>query len=86
MTSYCKILILFTTACHLDQRKKSDKILKNDKLESILIEINTKRKEDLTIIDKLKKYNFTFNKIQVDSSMRKSGSHVGYAEYLFYKK
>ena len=62
-----------------------NKILKNKKLSSLLIEINENRKEDLSIIKKLKKFNFNFDKEQVDKSRRKDGPHKGYAEYLFYK-
>ena len=62
-----------------------NKILKNKKLSSLLIEINENRKEDQSIIKKLKKFNFNFDKEQVDKSKRKNGPHKGYAEYLFYR-
>ena len=65
--------------------QKSEIVLKNEKLKSILIEINSNRKEDLEIIEFLKKNNFIYDKSQVKLSTRKSGQHKGYAEYLFYK-
>ena len=65
--------------------KSAKNILKNQKLESILIEINPSRKEDVEIIDILEKNNFKFNKEQVKQSTRKEGPHKGYAEYLFFR-
>ena len=62
-----------------------NKIFKNKKLSSILIEINENRKEDQLIIEKLKKYNFNYDKEQIDKAKRKDGPHKGYAEYLFYR-
>ena len=62
-----------------------NKILKNKKLLSILIEINENREEDKSIINKLKKFNFNYDKKQVDKSKRKDGPHTDYAEYLFYR-
>ena len=62
-----------------------NRILKNKKLSSILVEINESRKEDQSIIEKLKKFNFNYDKEQVDKSRRKDGPHKGYAEYLFYR-
>jgi len=66
--------------------EKSDFLLEKKELESILIEINSNRKEDKKIIQKLLSYDFTFDKSQVELSTRNSGSHKGYAEYLFYRK
>ena len=63
----------------------SNKIFENKKLLSILIEINENRKEDKSIIKKLKKFNFNYDKEQVEKSKRKDGPHKGYAEYLFYR-
>jgi len=64
----------------------SNKIFKSKELLSILIEINENRSEDQLIIDKLKKYKFTYDQKQVDKSKRKDGPHKGYAEYLFYRQ
>ena len=66
--------------------EKSDIVLKNKSLKSILIEINSNRKEDLEIVKRLESYNFIYDKSQVDLAIRKSGNHIGYAEYLFYRK
>ena len=66
--------------------EESDIVLKDKNLKSILIEINSNRKEDLDIIKKLKNYNFIYDKSQVDLATRKSGNHKGYAEYLFHRK
>ena len=65
--------------------KNSSALLKNDKLESILIEINRNRKEDLEIISILESNGFKYDDKQVEDSTRKIGSHKGYAEFLFYK-
>ena len=54
-------------------------------MKSILIEINSNRKEDLNIIKTLSKFDFKYDKSQVDLATRKSGPHKGYAEYLFYR-
>lgn len=54
-------------------------------LESVLIEINENRKQDLYIINSLKKIGFNYDQSQVDKARRSSGPHKGYAEYLFYK-
>jgi len=64
---------------------ESKKILSSSKLESILIEINENRDQDISIINNLKKIGFNFDNDQVDQARRKSGPHKGYAEYLFYK-
>jgi len=64
---------------------KSDLILKNPKLKSVLIEINSERDEDQEIIKILNKNKFIFDQKQVESALRKSGPHAGYAEYLFYR-
>ena len=65
--------------------KNSKSVLKSAKLESILIEINRNRKEDTEIISILESIGFKYDKDQVEDATRKSGSHKGYAEYLFYK-
>ncbi len=65
--------------------KNSKSLLKSAKLESILIEINRNRKEDTEIISMLESIGFKYDKDQVEDATRKSGSHIGYAEYLFYK-
>lgn len=65
--------------------EESDLLLKNKNLKSILIEINPNRKEDLNIIKILNKFDFEYDKSQVELSTRKSGPHKGYAEYLFYR-
>ena len=65
--------------------KSSLKLLKNPKLNSVLIEINRNRKEDLEIISRLENSGFKFDQKQVDDATRTSEKHRGYAEYLFYK-
>ena len=65
--------------------KNSTSVLKSAKLESILIEINRNRDEDTEIISILEKIGFKYDKDQVEDATRKSGSHKGYAEYLFFK-
>ena len=65
--------------------KAGNKFLKDKRLESILIEINSSRKEDKEIIKILSKNGFQYNNQQVQESTRKSGPHKGYAEYLFFK-
>ena len=65
--------------------ESSDTIFQNKKLISLLIEINENRKEDQSIINKLKIYGFHYDKIQVEQARRKDGPHRGYAEYLFYR-
>jgi len=65
--------------------EESNLLLKNKNLKSILIEINSNRKEDLNIIKTLSKFDFKYDKSQVDLATRKSGPHKGYAEYLFYR-
>ena len=61
------------------------KTLNNPQLKSILIEINSNRKEDEKIIDKLKYYNFLYDEKQINDAMRLEGPHAGYAEYIFYR-
>ena len=65
--------------------KNSTFLLKSTELESVLIEINKNRDEDTEIISILESMGFKYNKDQVEESTRKSGSHKGYAEFLFYK-
>ena len=65
--------------------KNSKSVLKSATLESILIEINRNREEDTEIISILESIGFKYDKDQVEDATRKSGSHKGYAEYLFYK-
>ena len=65
--------------------KNSTYLLKSVGLESILIEINRNRDEDTEIISILENAGFKYDKEQVEESTRKSGSHKGYAEFLFYK-
>ena len=64
---------------------ESTKTLSNSNLESVLIEINENRIEDIAIINSLKKIGFNYDQDQVEKAKRKSGSHKGYAEYLFFK-
>ena len=59
--------------------------MNNSQLKSILIEINSNRKEDKKIIDKLKHYKFLYDEKQVHNAMRLDGPHAGYAEYIFYR-
>ena len=63
----------------------STKVLSSPEVKSVLIEINENRDEDRQIIKIMQKLRFKFNQGQVNDSMRKSGTHKGYAEYLFYK-
>ncbi len=65
--------------------KNAKSLLKSTKLQSVLIEINRNREEDLEIISVLQKNGFKFDKKQVEEATRKSGKHQGYAEYLFSK-
>ena len=65
--------------------KNSTFLLKNAELESVLIEINRNRDEDTEIISILESMGFKYDKDQVEDATRKSGSHKGYAEFLFYK-
>ena len=65
--------------------KGSSKTLKSQELKSILIEINPKRSKDIEILKILKFYKFTYNEKQVNKTIRESGPHEGYAEYIFYK-
>ena len=64
---------------------KAKNVLKDSNLHSVLIEINENRNEDINIIKLLLKIGFNYDKSQVDDARRNSGSHKGYAEYLFYK-
>ena len=64
---------------------KSEDLLSSTDLQSILIEINPNRDSDKEIILKLQKFGFNYDQSQVDLSTRKSGKHMGYAEYLFFK-
>ncbi len=65
--------------------EKAQNVLKDSNLDSILIEINENRNEDINIINILSKFGFNYDKDQVANARRKSGLHEGYAEYLFYK-
>ena len=65
--------------------KESSKTLQSQELKSILIEINPKRSEDNEILGILKFYKFTYSEKQVNKTIRESGPHEGYAEYIFYK-
>ena len=65
--------------------EESKNTLLSDTLKSILIEINENRNEDNEIIKSLNKLGFKYDKEQVEKARRKSGEHIGYAEYLFYK-
>ena len=65
---------------------KSKKLLSNNKLKSVLIEINPHREEDKSILKTMANFNFSYSDKQVDKAKRKSGPHQGYAEYLFYRR
>ena len=65
---------------------KSKNLLKNKKLESVLIEIKTDRDKDKEIIESMLSCGFIFDKEQVEKSTVKEGAHKGYAECLFYRK
>ncbi len=60
-------------------------LLKEKQLQSVSIEINRNREEDLEIISIFQKSNFNYDNSQVDKATRKTGKHQGYAEYIFYK-
>ena len=64
---------------------EANKTLSDTNLESVLIEINENREQDIFIINTLKKLGFSYDKNQVEDAKRKSGPHKGYAEYLFFK-
>ena len=64
----------------------SKKLLSNNKLKSVLIEINPHREEDKSILKTMANFNFSYSDKQVDRAKRKSGPHKGYAEYLFYRR
>ncbi|MDC0056993.1 FkbM family methyltransferase [Alphaproteobacteria bacterium] len=66
--------------------EKSYSLLQSKELQSVLIEINPDRDQDKQIINTLKSFDFFYDQQQVDKAKRKSGTHIGYAEYLFYKK
>ena len=51
--------------------------MKNDKA---LVVINKNE-----ILEILKFYKFTYDENQVNKTVRESGPHEGYAEYIFYK-
>ena len=61
-------------------------MLKDNELESVLIEIKTDREKDKEIIESMLSYGFIFNKAQVEKSTVKEGAHKGYAECIFYRK
>ena len=65
--------------------EKSKKLLQNNNLHSVLIEINPNRSKDRKIIKILLDHEFKFDKNQVMLSTRKTGVHKGYAEYLFFR-
>ena len=66
--------------------EKSQNLLRSKELQSVLIEINPKRDQDKQIIKTLESFDFFYDQKQVDEAKRKFGTHIGYAEYLFYKK
>jgi len=80
--SYLKIDVDGIESKIIEEAKNT---LLNPILESLLIEINENREQDIFIINFLKKIGFRFDKDQVDKARRKSGPHKDYAEYLFYK-
>jgi len=63
--------------------KNALKVLKNKKLESLIIEINPRLAEHQEMISILKKNGFDFNPSQVKKSERKEGIFKGMAEYVF---
>ncbi|PPR44543.1 MAG: hypothetical protein CFH18_00414 [Alphaproteobacteria bacterium MarineAlpha5_Bin8] len=65
---------------------KSQNLLSNKKLYSVLVEINPNRKEDEEMISIFKNFGFIYDEEQVNEAVRKDGPHKGYAEYLFYRK
>ena len=50
----------------LDKIKKSEKILKNTSLNSVLIEINANREEDKEILDIMKFHGFNYDINQIN--------------------
>ena len=65
--------------------EKSTKLLQNNNLHSILVEINPNRSADKKIIKTLLDHGFKFDQNQVIFSTRKTGIHKGFAEYLFFR-
>ncbi len=65
---------------------KSQNLLANKELYSVLVEINPNRNEDKEMINIFKNFGFIYDKEQVNEAIRKDGPHKGYAEYLFYRK
>ena len=60
-------------------------VFANKNLKSVLIEVNPERNEDRGIIEVLQNAGFVYDLKQVELATRKSGTHKGYAEYLFYR-
>ncbi len=61
--------------------EKSNNVLSNKIVESILIELKSTRKVDSIIINQLENFGFKYDNIQV----RNSQKNTGFAEYLFYR-
>jgi FkbM family methyltransferase len=61
--------------------EKSEKIISNKNLKSILIELNTKRKEDNLVVSNLKNFGFKIDSIQIKNALKENG----FAEHLFYR-
>lgn len=62
----------------------ADKTLRNG-VKSVLVEVNTKSRDHLDMVNNLEKMGFTFDQKQVDESIRKEGAFEGVSEYLFRK-
>jgi FkbM family methyltransferase len=57
--------------------------LRNPRLKSVLIEINTHLDQHLAVVESLQSLGFSYSQEQVASGMRKSGDFEGCANYVF---
>ena len=59
------------------------KSLKNPKIKTVLVELNTKAKLHTDLIDFMKEFGFELSQEQVDESVRKDGSFAGIGNHIF---
>ena len=57
--------------------------LKNKKIKSLIIEVNTNLSEHLNLINFLENLGFNYSIDQVNKSIRKDGIYKGLSEYVF---
>lgn len=55
-------------------------------VRSLLVEVNTNSKDHLEMVGLLEDMGFTYDKAQVEGSIRKEGNFKGVSEYLFTKR